>query len=78
MSSLPNPSHLQDIRGSQAYARALSKVGIITKAECEAIVDGLNQARVLPYSRPLRSLPASRRACALQPSLGPAAALPLL
>ena len=34
-------STLQDIRGSIGYAKALSKVGIITEAECKSLVDGL-------------------------------------
>jgi argininosuccinate lyase len=32
-----------DIRGSQAYARALQRAGLLTEAECKAIVDGLEQ-----------------------------------
>lgn len=33
----------QDIRGSIAYARAIHKVNIITKDECDSIIDGLNK-----------------------------------
>ncbi|GIK76081.1 MAG: argininosuccinate lyase [Chloroflexota bacterium] len=32
-----------DIEGSQAYARALQRAGLLTAAECEAIVAGLEQ-----------------------------------
>lgn len=32
-----------DIRGSQAYARALQRAGLLTEAECKAILDGLEQ-----------------------------------
>jgi argininosuccinate lyase len=32
----------QDIRGSQAHARMLAKVGVLTQAEAEKIVEGLN------------------------------------
>ncbi len=31
----------QDIRGSQAHARMLAKVGVLTQADCDAIVAGL-------------------------------------
>lgn len=33
----------QDIRGSQAYARALIGCGILTQEECQKIIDGLHQ-----------------------------------
>lgn len=33
----------EDIRGSQAYAKALSKAGILTKSEAETIVEGLSK-----------------------------------
>lgn len=33
--------HAADIRGSIAYAKALSRVGILTEAEMGKIVDGL-------------------------------------
>ncbi|KJE92726.1 argininosuccinate lyase [Capsaspora owczarzaki ATCC 30864] len=32
-----------DIRGSQAYARAISKIGLLTADECNAIVTGLSE-----------------------------------
>jgi argininosuccinate lyase len=32
----------QDIRGSQAHARMLAKIGVLTAAEADKIVDGLN------------------------------------
>ena len=35
-----------DIRGSQAYARALEKVGVLTAAEAEAAVDAFEKMRV--------------------------------
>jgi argininosuccinate lyase len=34
-----------DCRGSQAFARALSRVGILTAAECENLVDAFEQIR---------------------------------
>ena len=34
-----------DIRGSQAYARALAKAGLLTQAEADTLVQGLDQAR---------------------------------
>ncbi len=34
---------MQDVRGSQAYARALAGAGIITAAERDALVDGLTR-----------------------------------
>lgn len=48
------PPIAQDIRGSKAYARALAKVGIITEAERDAIIDGLNEVRLatLPPASP--------------------------
>jgi argininosuccinate lyase len=33
----------QDIRGSQAHARMLGKIGVLTAAELKAIIDGLDQ-----------------------------------
>jgi argininosuccinate lyase len=32
-----------DVRGSMAYARALARVGLISPAECDLLVDGLGQ-----------------------------------
>ena len=37
------------LQGSQAYARALLRVGILTEAEEEAIHEGLNQVIYLIY-----------------------------
>ena len=34
-----------DVTGSQVYARALERAGLLTEAECVAIVDGLTQVR---------------------------------
>lgn len=36
----------QDIRGSIAYAKAISKIGIITSDECELMISGLEKVRV--------------------------------
>ena len=38
--------YAQDIRGSQAHARMLAKVGVLTADEAKAICDGLDQIRV--------------------------------
>ncbi|MGH8541658.1 MAG: argininosuccinate lyase, partial [Stenotrophobium sp.] len=37
--------YAQDIRGSQAHARTLAKIGVLTKAEAKQIVDGLDAIR---------------------------------
>lgn len=36
----------QDIQGSVAHARMLTKVGVLTQAECDDIVRGLGEIRV--------------------------------
>jgi argininosuccinate lyase len=36
---------LADIRGSEAYARALARAGLLTSAECEQLLSGLAQLR---------------------------------
>ena len=38
---MPCLACLQDVRGSQAYAKALAKAGILSAGEAAALVDGL-------------------------------------
>lgn len=38
---LPNP--LSDVQGSQAYAKALAKAGVLTQEEADTIVEGLSK-----------------------------------
>lgn len=42
----PPLSHFHNPQGSQAYAKALAKAGILTKDEAEQIVGGLDKVRV--------------------------------
>ena len=41
MKTLNHPIHV--VQGSQAYAKALLKAGLISQDECEQICEGLNQ-----------------------------------
>ena len=45
--SLPFDQRLYavDVQGSQAYARALARAGLLSDAECEALVSGLEEVR---------------------------------
>jgi argininosuccinate lyase len=52
--------HAQDLKGSMAHARMLKAVGLLSEAECRAILDGLERsgARSRRGGSPLR--PSSR------------------
>ncbi len=46
-----------DIRGSIAYAKALVRAGILTRAECDALVDGLARVQAEFDTRSFASQP---------------------
>lgn len=47
-----------DVQGSKAYSRGLEKAGLLTKAEMDQILRGLDKVTVCPLPHP-RALPGS-------------------